>query len=69
MCLVAPTIFKLIKQSQLNEYVGAHIKIMFPSHSLTVNGTLVRINQAKGEAGLAVTGTTNDELWQKMCAD
>lgn len=69
MCLVAPTIFKFIKQAQLNEYIGAHIKVMFPSHSLTVNGTLVRINQAKGEGGFAVTSTSNDELWKKMCSE
>jgi hypothetical protein len=69
MCLVAPTIFQFIKQSQMHEYLGTHIKVMFPSQSLTVNGTLVRITQAKGEGALAVTSTSNDELWQKMCSD
>jgi len=69
MCLVAPNLFKLTKQSQVSEYIGAHIKIVFPSPSLTVNGTIVWISHAKGEAGLTITSTSNDELWKQMCAD
>lgn len=69
MCLVAPTIFKLVKPSQVSDYIGAGIKIMFPSQSLTVNGTIVRITPAKGEAALCITGTSDDEAWEKICSE
>lgn len=69
ICLVAPTIFQFMKQSQLSDYIGTNVRIMFPSQSLTVNGTLVRINQAKGEGGLSITSTSNDELWKRMCSE
>lgn len=69
MCLVAPNIFKLIKPAQMSDYIGANIKIMFPSQSLTVNGTLVRINPAKGEGAVSITGTTDDEAWAKLCSE
>ncbi|HPA84601.1 MAG TPA: PilZ domain-containing protein [Deltaproteobacteria bacterium] len=68
MCLVAPNLFKFIKQSQINDYLGAHIRIMFPSHALTVTGTLVRIDSAKGEGALAIANTSNDDAWQKICS-
>lgn len=69
MCLVAPNIFKFIKTSQMNDYLGSHIRIMFPSHSLTVNGTVIRIDSAKGEGALFITSTSNDDVWKKVCAE
>ncbi len=69
MCLVAPKIFQFIKPTQMSDYIGANIKVMFPSQSLTVNGTLVRISPAKGEAALIITGTSDDEAWEKLCLE
>ncbi len=68
MCLVAPSLFKFIKSSQLGDYIGAHIRIMFPAHSLTVTGSIVRIDIIRGEGALAITGTSNDESWEQICS-
>lgn len=69
MCLVAPNLFRIIKPSQINDYLGAHIRVMFPSHSLTVTGTIVRIDTVKGEGALAVTSTSDDEKWKQVCSE
>ena len=69
MCLVAPTIFKLMKPAQIQEYMGAPLKVMFPSQSLTVNGTIVRIDTKKGEAALSILNTSEDAAWQKICTE
>jgi hypothetical protein len=69
MCLVAPNLFRFIKPSQVNDYLGAHIRIMFPSHSLTVTGSMVRIDTVKGEGALAITGTSDDAAWEKICSE
>ncbi len=69
MCLVAPNIFKLMKPQQIHEYIGAHLRVMFPSHSLTVNGALVRIDAKKGEGAIAILNTSDDTLWQQICSE
>lgn len=69
MRLVAPNIFKFMKPQQVQEYVGAHLRVLFPSQSLTVNGTLVRIDSKKGEGALTVLNTSDDTLWQKICSE
>jgi hypothetical protein len=69
MCLVAPNLFKFIKPSQLGDYIGAHIRIMFPAHSLTVTGTIVRIDTLQGEGALSITGTSDDESWKQICSE
>jgi hypothetical protein len=66
LCLVAPGIFQHIRSTQLNNYLGAHVSVMFPAQSLTVNGTIVRIDTAKGEGGVHVTSTSNDSAWEKL---
>ncbi|HON37317.1 MAG: PilZ domain-containing protein [Desulfomonilia bacterium] len=68
ICLVAPNLFKFIKSSQLSDYIGAHIRIMFPAHSLTVTGTIVRIDTLHGEGALSITNTSNDEAWEQICS-
>ena len=68
MCLVAPNIFKLMKPSQINEHVGAMLKVMFPSQSLTVQGNLVWIDARKGEGAISITSTSNDTAWKELCA-
>ena len=69
MCLVAPNIFKFMKPQQVQDYTGAHLRVMFPSESLTVNGTLVRIDTKKGEGALAILNTSDDTLWQQICLE
>ncbi|HHO76250.1 MAG TPA: PilZ domain-containing protein [Deltaproteobacteria bacterium] len=68
MCLVAPSLFKFMKPAQVQEYLGAPLKVMFPSQSLTVNGSLVRIDIKKGEGALSILNTSDDAQWQKICA-
>jgi hypothetical protein len=69
MCLIAPNIFKFMKPAQVQEHIGTHLKVMFPSQSLTVNGILVRIDSRKGEGALVVKNTSNDSVWQKICSE
>lgn len=69
MCLVAPSVFQFIRQSQINDFLGAHIRVMFPAQSLTVNGTLVRVEPAKGEGALLITSTSNDSAWETLCTE
>ena len=69
MCLVAPNLFKFMKPAQVKEYMGAPLKVMFPSQSLTVTGTLVRIDVKKGEGALSILNTSDDNVWQKICME
>ena len=68
MCLVAPSIFKFMKPQQIQEYIGTHLRVMFPAQSLTVQGTLVRIDTKNGEGALSITTTSDDSLWQQICS-
>ena len=69
MCLVAPNLFKFMKPAQVQEYMGAPLRIMFPSQSLTVNGTLVRIDIKNGEGALSILNTSDDTAWKKICTE
>jgi hypothetical protein len=69
LCIVAPNVFQFIKPTQMNDYLGAHVKVMFPAQSLTVTGTLVRLDPPKGEGALVVTGTSLDSAWESICLE
>lgn len=69
MCLVSPGLFQFMKQSQMNDFMGAHIRVMFPSHSLTVNGAIVRIDAVKGEVAISITSTSDNTTWEKYCVE
>lgn len=69
LCVIAPGVFQFIKATQVNDYLGAHVKVMFPSESLTVTSTLVRLDTAKGEGALHVSSTSNDASWAKLCRE
>jgi hypothetical protein len=66
LCIVAPGMFQFLRPSQMNDYLGAHIKVLFPSLKLTVTGTLVRIDPPKGEGAIMITGTTDDCAWEAL---
>jgi hypothetical protein len=67
--LVAPAIFQFTRSGQANDLLGSHVKVMFPSLSLTVNCTLVRIDTAKGEGAMVVNSTSKDEAWEQLCQE
>jgi hypothetical protein len=69
MCLVAPGVFQFLKPSQICDYLGAHVRVMFPSHSLTVTCSLIRVDHVKGEGALQVVSTSNDSAWEKLCLE
>ncbi|HNY65032.1 MAG TPA: PilZ domain-containing protein [Deltaproteobacteria bacterium] len=69
MCLVAPGVFQFLKPAQINDYLGAHVRVMFPSQSLTVTCALIRVDHVKGEGALQVVSTSNDSAWEKLCQE
>jgi len=69
MCLRAQNAFTLLRPATVSKLEGSAIKVIFPSQSITVMGTVLRVNVRKEELALTVTETTNGELWQTMCAE
>ena len=68
ICLESVSIFRLIKPSSVNDLIGLSICAQFAESQLTVNGKVLRLNPSKGETALMITGTTDDALWEGMCA-
>lgn len=68
MCLKAQNAFTLLRPATVSKLEGSAIKVVFPSQSITIMGTVLRVNVRKEEIALTVTETTDDELWQTMCA-
>jgi hypothetical protein len=68
ICLESVSIFRLIKPSRVNDLIGLSISAQFAESQLTVNGKVVRINPSKGEAAIMITETTDNSLWEGMCA-
>jgi len=69
MYLVSPNMFGQIRQNRVNDFIGSPIKIYFPAETLTINGTIVRVERLKSGVGIKITDTSNNELWQEMCQD
>ncbi|MBN1636538.1 MAG: PilZ domain-containing protein [Deltaproteobacteria bacterium] len=69
MYLVSPNMFGQIRQNRVDDFIGSSIKIYFPAKTLTINGTIARVERLKGGAGIKITDTSDDELWQEMCRD
>ncbi|HEY9162280.1 MAG TPA: PilZ domain-containing protein [Desulfomonilia bacterium] len=68
MCLESVSIFRLIKPARVNDILGLSISAQFAESQLTVNGTVVRIDSQKGETAVVVSDTTDNPLWESMCA-
>ena len=68
ICLESVSIFRLIKPSRVNNLIGLSICTQFADSQLTVNGKVLRLNPSKGETAIMITGTTDDALWEGMCA-
>jgi hypothetical protein len=68
ICLESVSIFRLIKPSRVSDLIGLSISAQFADSQLTVNGRVVRIDPTKGETACMITETTDDSLWEAMCA-
>jgi hypothetical protein len=61
------TIFAHIRPNRIPELMNTQVRISFPEQSLTVQGKVVRLDQAQGNIAVEVVSTTNDEAWKKIC--
>ena len=68
ICLESVSIFRLIKPTRVNDLVGLSISAQFAESQLTVTGTVVRVNSQKGETAVLINETTDNPLWEGMCA-
>lgn len=63
------TILGHIRPSRISELINTQIRISFPQESLTVVGKIVRIDHVQGNIAIEILNTTNDEVWNKICAE
>jgi hypothetical protein len=68
ICLESVSIFRLIKSSRVGDLIGLSISAQFADSQLTVNGKVLRIDPSKGETAVMITETTDNSLWEAMCA-
>jgi hypothetical protein len=68
ICLESVSIFRLIKPARVNDLVGLSISAQFAESQLTVNGTVVRIDSQNGQTAVVISDTTDNPLWEGMCA-
>ncbi len=66
MCLACPKLFKPRPTVQARDYIGASLQIMIPSEIITVTGTIAWVDLRKGEGGIRISGTSNDDAWSRI---
>lgn len=67
MCLVSPQIFKTMTTIQSKEFEGAPLRVMIPAESITINGIIAWVDLKKGEGGVSITSTSDDNKWRETC--
>jgi hypothetical protein len=63
------TIFARMRPNRIPELINTQIRISFPQETLTVMGKILRIDHAKGDIAIEIYNTTNDEVWNRLCAE
>ncbi len=69
ICLETLNLFTRIMPDQALKLTGSTARVTFPSLSLSLFGTIARINPLTGVIALTIEHTTDDALWQSVCAD
>jgi hypothetical protein len=67
ICLVCPKLFKPRPSVQLKDYIGATLQVMIPSEIMTISGIIAWVDLKKGEGGIRISSTSNDEAWSRLC--
>jgi hypothetical protein len=67
MCLVCPKLFKPRPMVQAKDYIGATLQVMIPSEIITISGTIAWVDLKRGEGGIRISTTTNDDIWNRLC--
>lgn len=63
MCLICPQVFRIMKTAHEKDFTGSALRVMFPSHSLTVNGVIQWVDLKKGEGAITIHSTSDDHRW------
>ncbi|MDT8272214.1 MAG: hypothetical protein RRA35_03380 [Desulfomonilia bacterium] len=69
MCLLCPQVFKPMKTAQGKDFIGSALKVMFPSHALTVGGIIQRVDLKKGEGAITVESISDENVWNSLLED
>ena len=66
-CLDTRAVFSVVRPQKAAFMKGMSAKVSIPSESITIHGTLIRIDPLAREAAICVTETSDDELWHRLC--
>jgi len=67
MCLVCPKLFKPRPTVQPKDYIGATLQVMIPAEIITITGKIAWVDLRRGEGGIRISSTSDDEVWRRMC--
>ena len=66
LVIKSPEIFCFFKPELAHAFENADMTVTFSDESLTVQGTIVRIDTSKEELAVRITQTSNDNRWKLL---
>ncbi|MDT8271891.1 MAG: PilZ domain-containing protein [Desulfomonilia bacterium] len=63
-CISSPELFAFFKPEQAHVFEDAQISISFPSESLTVEGTVIRVDVFKDEFAVQIDPSSLGQEWE-----
>jgi hypothetical protein len=64
ICVVSPDPFAYFRPEQADILLDKTMLVTIPRHSLTLKGTVVRINTRTNELAMVITHTSGNERWK-----
>jgi ribosomal protein S8 len=67
VCISSPELFTFLKQDQADQILNVMVEVSLISESLTLQGTIVRVNEFEKELVISISQISNPTRWMWLC--
>lgn len=67
LAVVLHNAFRLLTPARIQRLVGMPVKLVIADRSITIHGTIVRVDSTQEEAAVEVVEVNDPEAWEKIC--
>jgi ribosomal protein S8 len=67
VCISSPELFAFLKQEQADQILNVTLEVSFISESLTLQGTIIRVNAFEKELVISISQISDPTRWMWLC--
>jgi len=67
VCISSPELFAFLRVEQVHQFLNLTLIVSFISESLTLQGTIIRVNAIKKELVISISQISKPNRWMWLC--